>query len=553
LPLRFLFCQCRFLLLQPPSAKRMARSLAPVATALVDEADPNGGSLLKRRRIDQKVSASYSAVLVPPSVPRTPSSSSTAVASSPTRITTKSSQATVAAKMQHIEAAHSPNLAGKQIWSPASSVAKASSSVASAPQQLGPSAVGTRAKLTAVVMEDFKTFEKKSVSLDVACGRGSDSCGPGCDGNGGAIAVIGPNSAGKTSILEAIKFVLMRDSDDNLENLIRRCKPARQRASVTAHFEGGAMLRREVLLCSSSGSCSEAFWLSGTTWSQVSREEYVNHLAKDFGWPQDSSRDGYVGELLLSQFAMLEGHSAAELLQRIPTELSRLSSAVGGVSQPAALLKRKRTLARQGSGAGSAAAASPASNSAADGWRRLALCESQLVRHVDEIYTELTREPPAEDGDGTWGDGGEASLRRIPNSNGNGSGEFSLAVSQQRGAAACGYGVQLQALSDGSKDLCAIALMLALAKMQQQEDAPPAFVILDEPDSRLDKRHARALWRYLRSPWGPRQCIVTSLNNHRGLDDGQKTGSSPGCGIHVLPPAPTVGKQTGNGRKRASK
>ena len=49
------------------------------------------------------------------------------------------------------------------------------------------------------------------------------------------------------------------------------------------------------------------------------------------------------------------------------------------------------------------------------------------------------------------------------------------------------------------------------------QDALAPFMVLDEPDSRLDKRHASALRRFLQRPDGPKQCLWLSLNNHQAL------------------------------------
>merc|ERR1711957_435002 len=94
-------------------------------------------------------------------------------------------------------------------------------------------------------------------------------------------------------------------------------------------------------------------------------------------------------------------------------------------------------------------------------------------------------------------------------------GTFTVSVSQGAGKESCTYGVPISSLSTGDCDICALALLLSMPGLQHGlTDALPSFVLLDEVDSRLDKRHARALWRFLSGPQGPRQCLVLSLNNH---------------------------------------
>merc|ERR1719198_2958171 len=109
------------------------------------------------------------------------------------------------------------------------------------------------------------------------------------------------------------------------------------------------------------------------------------------------------------------------------------------------------------------------------------MLEAKLARRIDEIYRELSRQPLDEDLT-TWGDGGQATLRRAAD------GSFMIFVSQERGAAAAGYGTQASALSRGDQDLLALSLSLALRAPRQAE--LPDFIFLDEPDVRLDKRHS---------------------------------------------------------------
>ncbi|CAJ1337190.1 unnamed protein product, partial [Effrenium voratum] len=68
------------------------------------------------------------------------------------------------------------------------------------------------------------------------------------------------------------------------------------------------------------------------------------------------------------------------------------------------------------------------------------------------------------------------------------------------------------------RDICALSLLFALlGLLNGMREALAPFVVLDEPDSRLDKRHASALRRFLQGRDGPRQCIWMSLNNHNAL------------------------------------
>merc|ERR1711904_220284 len=97
----------------------------------------------------------------------------------------------------------------------------------------------------------------------------------------------------------------------------------------------------------------------------------------------------------------------------------------------------------------------------------------------------------------SWADGGQAVLRKLPE------GSFTINVSKERGHAAAGKGVALDSLSEGERDICAITLLLAsLGAMKGKVSGSelPAFVLLDEPDARLDKRHAKALWNFLAGP-----------------------------------------------------
>lgn len=53
------------------------------------------------------------------------------------------------------------------------------------------------------------------------------------------------------------------------------------------------------------------------------------------------------------------------------------------------------------------------------------------------------------------------------------------------------------------------------------KDALPSIIMMDEPDSRLDKRGAICLRRLLCGAGGPSQCILTTLNNHGAFSEGE--------------------------------
>ena len=133
-----------------------------------------------------------------------------------------------------------------------------------------------------------------------------------------------------------------------------------------------------------------------------------------------------------------------------------------------------------------------------------ARAEAWLTRRIDEVYRELTREPK-DDSFEEWGEGGEAKLRRLPD------GSFDLLTSQRRGGASSGCGTSLNSLSDGARDICALCMLFVLPGfISGMQDALAPFMVLDEPDSRLDKRHASALRRFLQRPDGPKQCLWLS-------------------------------------------
>lgn len=336
----------------------------------------------------------------------------------------------------------------------------------------------TSAKLLRLDFENFGMFEKESVSLD-----------------GGSVAcVVGHNSSGKSTLAHAIRFVCLCGESlaSGVHNLVRFSDPPCESGLVTAHFasvDGGEHgLRREVRLDGSPGR----FWVAGptknATFRVVSAEEYQAYLTRDLRWESEA--------VVLPQFAFLEACGAARLLETLPGILGSISG-VAGPGHLQRLLKRRSPLSGSSGGAVSSTAAR------AEAW---------LARRVDEIYHELSR-VPLDDRMEEWGEGGQAILRRRVG------GGFSITVSQKRGAASVGCGIPLESLSDGDQDLCALALLLALPGLRASlRDTPPAFVLLDEPDSRLDRRHAKALLRFMEGPLGPVQGVVLSLNNHSAFD-----------------------------------
>jgi len=198
------------------------------------------------------------------------------------------------------------------------------------------------------------------------------------------------------------------------------------------------------------------------------------------------------GDLILPQFGLLKSRTAAQLLAVLENALKQLPGDDSG--KP--LLKRRSPQHRQ----------SP----------QLTLrvtAEACVARRFNEIYRELTREP-LDDSLETWSDGNQGLLRRLEG------GAFSLCVSEKPGAAACSLGVPLSSLSDGDQDVCALALLLVLpGLLVGLQETLPLFVVLDEPDSRLEKRHTCALWQFLAGSQGPRQCLILSVNNLAAFDN----------------------------------
>lgn len=269
-------------------------------------------------------------------------------------------------------------------------------------------------------------------------------------------------------------------------------------------------LRREVCAREGADSYESSYWACANSLKQrqLSKEDYSAWIFVALRWED--------GSVLLPQFGLLGGHSAEELLASLPAALLRLRAGAAG-ARAAPLLKR-RSSRQLGSGPAAPALAAAGESGQQHPGTGLShagvAAEARLARRVDEIYRELTREV-LDDEMREWGDGGQARLRRRED------GSFELSVSRRRGAAACGYGTPLSGLSDGDRDVCALALLLALpwGAPPGLEDALPPFVVLDEPDSRLDKRHSGALWRFLSGPTGPSQCLLLSLDNHEAFRD----------------------------------
>eukprot|EP00435_Cladocopium_sp_Y103_P030996 s1277_g7.t2 len=353
----------------------------------------------------------------------------------------------------------------------------------------------TRASLLSLDLHDFKSFKRRHFQLE---GR-SLSC------------VVGCNSSGKSAVLDALRFSLGRQCDRNPRDYIRRGKPMTSNARVTVQFryeqeaeegslQGTVLLVREVRVHpdrSNKDSYILSHWVQeeGQELKEVSQEGYVEWL-KALQWMD--------GDLLLPQFGLIDGRSASGLLAMLPEEIEKVGSE-GTAS--GSLLKRRAF-------------------SSASARSRTEAAEAWLTRRIDEVYRELTREP-LDDTMEEWGEGGEAKLRRLPD------GSFDLLTSAKRGGASSGYGTSLNSLSDGARDVCALSMLFVLPGfISGMQDASLPFIVLDEPDSRLDKRHASALRRYLQKPDGPKQCLWLSLNNHQAfqgdimLDETEDVGDS---------------------------
>eukprot|EP00747_Dinoflagellata_sp_TGD_P112404 gnl/TRDRNA2_/TRDRNA2_171459_c3_seq1.p1 gnl/TRDRNA2_/TRDRNA2_171459_c3~~gnl/TRDRNA2_/TRDRNA2_171459_c3_seq1.p1 ORF type:complete len:497 (+),score=81.83 gnl/TRDRNA2_/TRDRNA2_171459_c3_seq1:38-1528(+) len=365
----------------------------------------------------------------------------------------------------------------------------------------------SRARLLKIEMDDFKIFQHQEVCFE----EEKPTC------------VTGDNSSGKSSVMDAIRFVTVRRSDRSLSSFIRMftgdSKDGCSSARVTAHFQceglGGLTLRREIVATTTAGSSrkptgAENRFSVGTgdgPLRQVAEDNYLAWISSALCWLED--------DLLLPQFSLIETRSPEKLLGHLPAALEQLAGQSAATGGGAPLLKRRA--------GGGGSTVSTANRSSALGGVKVA-AEAWLARKLDEIYRELTREPLDENME-EWGEGGQVALRRASD------GTFTIFVSQQRGAAACGFGVPLQNLSDGDRDVCSLALLLTLPGLvNSMQEALPPFVALDEPDARLDKRHAKALWRFLAGPRGPKQCLIMSLNNHSAFDSV----------VHLTQPEPAV-------------
>lgn len=419
-------------------------------------------------------------------------------------------------------------------------------------------------------MRDFGAFEHKVVSFEgssLTCFTGPNASGKssvfralcfllkrdheqhGCAAVAPRPAGVGSGEAAAGSLEAGARHALgnrqcsssSRSSGGGLglAGLVRRGSP-QQRAEVTAHFEaeglGIVTLRREVRLLGATGvgiggdsererTCDTALQIESSYWigcvtSAAPHAGLRRVSAEDYSaWVSESLRWTASGEALLPQFALLADCAAERLLAQLPEALRQ----AGASGAPPPLLKRRSRIGWQQqrpSPQKQQAQAEPQAAAQAQPLASLAT-EAWAARRIDEIFRELTREPLDEDFE-EWGEGGQACLRRL--SGGAAASEgFDLLLSRRRGVAACGYGTPLAEASDGERDLCALALLLTLAGLRVGLHAGladsflPAFVALDEPDSRLDKRHAKALHRFLNGPQGPKQCMLLSLDNHGAL------------------------------------
>jgi len=337
-----------------------------------------------------------------------------------------------------------------------------------------------RAKLLSLEMINFKCFEERTVSFN------SD----------GLSCIVGPNSSGKSSIFDAINFITLRPGKC-IRGLVRRCRPAILTCCVTALFEtersGKVTLRREVIIDSpTEHRVTYAASLGNAKPKDMLESEYALWIEKVLCWKES--------DVVVNQFSLIEQSSLANLLAKLPHALDQLEA--DGDTRPPMLKRRCIGSDRHGL------------KSRVTGIRTTA--EAWVGRRLDELYRELSRE--ALDAQyQTWGEGGQACLRRLPD------GSFTIFVSHQQGLAALGKGTPLESISGGNRDLCALALLLTLPGLSAGsaglQDVLPPLAILDEPDSRLDKRGALCLRQLLSGPLSPAQCMVMSLNNHRAFND----------------------------------
>lgn len=299
------------------------------------------------------------------------------------------------------------------------------------------------ARLVSVELTNFKAFENHVLSF-----KDQLTC------------VVGPNASGKSSIAEAIAFVLLRAAA-SAEEIVRLAPDESQdMASVSAHFAVGhtrILMRRQLTL--SGNRPHSRFWLGCDGPAvEVNSNEYAAGIAH-LRWQ----------DLSLPQFGLLETRSASRLLQLLPAALRN---------------------------AGSKRRGKPPSD-----------LEGCVGQRLDEIYRELTREP-LDEAMTQWGEGGQLTLKRVGD-------DFTIFASERRGL----RGSALDKLSDGDRDVCGLALLLTLPLLGRR----PMFLVLDEPDARLDRRRAAALRRFLSFPGGP-QCLLLSLNNHRAFDEALRLG-----------------------------
>mmetsp|Transcript_68810 Transcript_68810/g.165173 ORF Transcript_68810/g.165173 Transcript_68810/m.165173 type:complete len:438 (-) Transcript_68810:48-1361(-) len=330
-----------------------------------------------------------------------------------------------------------------------------------------------------------------------------------------AVCLTGVNASGKTSVIDALNFALLVPGGKPLGTLVRR-DPRRQWqqhkvGTVTAHFGCGAcrriVLQRRLRHKAETDTVETTFLVStGGELVEVDEECYRLWLVKALCWgPEDV--------LYLPQYSLLSLYQAASLLQQLPLRLPKGTGSAGEslddqAPDPTRVKRRRMTRLSSAESAGDSDAAS----SACSGSRSCGKTQEWLRHRVDAIFQDLTREP-LDESMSSWGDGGECVLQQAAD------GTFSLHASERRGVASAGLGTAVANLADGRRDLCSLALLLALGPSGQVQERLPKLVLLDEPDSRLDRCHTLALWRFLSGQAGPRQALLTSLDNHGALSE----------------------------------
>eukprot|EP00928_Gymnodinium_smaydae_P018488 TRINITY_DN17031_c0_g1_i2.p1 TRINITY_DN17031_c0_g1~~TRINITY_DN17031_c0_g1_i2.p1 ORF type:complete len:404 (-),score=66.14 TRINITY_DN17031_c0_g1_i2:293-1504(-) len=298
-----------------------------------------------------------------------------------------------------------------------------------------------RALLRELSVDGFQAFESKVLSFarDPAAGNAALSA---CDSSSAGAAlrshcvIVGPNASGKSSLLDALRFVLARELPLDLGSYVRR---GFSQATVKASFDGRGdcrfTLRREVRIPGDALQAECSYWVGeADAETEVPAERYRSWTAEMLLWHE--------GDLILPQFSLLGPLCAERILERLPEILHR---SCGGGSSAAPLLKR-RSASRSADDSRVSRDAHGGGQEGGHGGRSAGLlpvtAQAWVARRVDEIYQELTREPlDAEMRE--WGEGGQACLRCVEG------GSYTLFVSQQRGAAACGFGVPLASLSEG--------------------------------------------------------------------------------------------------------